>query len=130
MPAELDRTVAAERSVKAEVDELRAELGTKESSLSYQLRVLQRGVRDFAPLGLRFDRIPGDRLRVTFTSVDPLRPAREFSFALHVSEVEVYTVSECVPPIPELPALVEELNRSNDFSSFVQAMRAAFKARV
>jgi hypothetical protein len=41
-----------------------------------------------------------------------------------------FPVPDCQPEIAGLPALVQQLNDSNDFSAFVQTMRRNFKAMV
>ena len=38
-----------------------------------------------------------------------------------------HAVTRCLPSIAHLPELVTRLNRNNDFSEFVKAIRAAFK---
>lgn len=80
-------------------------------------------------LGLEFDKIHDDKLRLSFTQVDPLDPGRKFAFSLNVTPSDAYEVEDCVPPLPpgQLEGLVSELNRHNDFSRFVQLMRRAFK---
>lgn len=42
----------------------------------------------------------------------------------------IRAVSRCDPPVPGLPALVEQLNTSNQFSDFIKALRAEWQAMV
>ena len=52
--------------------------------------------------------------------------------SLSLTEVSLClaAVRSCQPPLAGLPALVEGLNANDDFSAFVWAVRAAFKAEV
>jgi len=80
-------------------------------------------------LGLDFERIQDDKLRVVFSLLDPARPDAKFAFTLWVTPAETYAVDEVAPalPAPQLGALLQELNAGNNFSAFVQKMRRAFK---
>ena len=82
----------------------------------------------YKKLGLDFERVENDQLRLCFTQVDAARPQREFSLQVRVDANDVYHVTRVEPGVAALPALVEELNATNDFSRFVRSMRAAFKA--
>jgi Chromosome segregation protein Spc25 len=119
-----------EKAARASLDEHRGAVARWERSTQYQMTELERGEAFYQRLGLKFLRADDDRVRLIFSAIDPADPAREFSFAVHVSPDEVYTVSDCAPPVPNLAALVDTLNRTNDFSAFVQRMRAAFKASI
>ncbi len=130
LPEEIRTAEGDERSARTSLDEHRALLARWERSTQYQVTELERGETFYARLGLKFRRAPDDRVQLVFSAIDPDDPAREFSFSVHVGPDEVYTVSDCEPALPELPGLVDALNRSNDFSAFVQRMRAAFKALV
>ena len=80
-------------------------------------------------LGLDFERIQDDKLRLVFTLLDPARPDAKCAFTLWVTPTEAYAVDDVEPalPAPQLAALLQELNAGNDFSGFVQKMRRAFK---
>eukprot|EP00897_Mesotaenium_endlicherianum_P008153 jgi/Mesen1/7366/ME000381S06596 len=82
-------------------------------------------------LGLQFEHSAKDRLRLVFVNIDPLDPAREFSFVLHVTtNSSEYSVIECTPQISDMQALVAEVNSTNDFSGFVRSVRRKFRSLV
>lgn len=109
-----------------------AEHDRRESEARFQLQELTRGVAFYRRLGLEFDKIHDDKLRMVFTQVDPADPARRFAFTVWVTPAETYALDDVAPALPPgvAPALLAELNAGNDFSAFVQRMRRAFKALV
>jgi hypothetical protein len=93
----------------------------------FQLQELTKGVAFYKRLGLEFEKIHDERLRLVFTLIDPLDPSRPFAFNVRVSEADdAYSVDGVDPPVPGVPELVAQLNRDNDFSRFVQLMRRRF----
>jgi hypothetical protein len=98
----------------------------------YQLQELTRGVAFYRRLGLEFDKIHDDRLRMVFTLLDRTAPDRRFTFNVRISAGDAYEVDGVDPPLPpaEVGAMVAALNASNDFSAFVRGMRARFAALV
>ena len=107
----------------------RAEYDRREGEARYQLSELTKGVSYYRRLGLDFEKIHDDKLRLVFTQIDARDPSRRFAFSLRVTAADAYEVQECVPLLApgELERLLAELNAGNDFSRFVQKMRAAFK---
>ena len=83
-------------------------------------------------LGLDFERIQDEKLRLVFTQLAPADPAAKFAFTLWITPTETYAVDDVSPALPGevVGALLQELNAGNDFSGFVQRMRRAFKALV
>lgn len=79
-------------------------------------------------LGLRFERVADDHLRVVFDKVDPNNPNKEFWFAVAVDAQNVYQIAEnkCKPYVEALPTMLSELNKTNNFGSFVRQMRHEF----
>jgi len=79
-------------------------------------------------LGFRFERVADDHLRVVFDKVDPNNPNKEFWFAVAVDAQNVYQIAEnkCKPYVESLPAMLNELNKTNNFGSFVRQMRHEF----
>ena len=103
-------------------------LADGEQRRRWRVDELTKGAALYKKLGLDFERVENDQLRLCFTQVDAARPQREFSLQVRVDANDVYHVTRVEPGVAALPALVEELNATNDFSRFVRSMRAAFKA--
>ena len=78
-------------------------------------------------LGLNFEQVGGERLRLTFTNVDAANPMRAFAFQVFVDGGDTYHVESCEPPVAGMDELVDALNKDNDFSLFVRQMRKRFK---
>ena len=104
-----------------------AEKGRRETDARHQLNELARGITFYRRLGLDFEKISDERLRLVFTAIDASDPERPFSFSMRVTDTDAYEVDDCEPRVAELPALLRALNENNDFSRFVQGMRRAFK---
>lgn len=105
-----------------------AEFEARESEVRYQLNELTKGVAFYKRLGLEFEKIHDDKLRLVFTLIDAAHPTRPFSFNVRVSEGDAYEVDSVEPPVAGVADLVRSLNATNNFSGFVQAMRAKFVA--
>ena len=103
-------------------------LADGERRRQWRVDELAKGAALYKKLGLDFERVENDQLRLCFTQIDSRAPAREFSLQVRVDANDVYHVTRVEPSVGEaLPRLVEELNASNDFSRFVRSMRAQFK---
>jgi len=77
---------------------------------------------------LHFERVGDDHLRVVFNNIDAENPKKEFWFAVHIDQENVYQIGDgsCKPYVVMLPEMLSELNDKNDFGSFVRQMRAEF----
>lgn len=87
-----------------------------------------RSIAFYRRLGLRFDCLEGEQLLLTFTQIERANIEREFAIAVVVDDGDVYRVTKCTPAVAGLDALLTELNTTNNFSQFVQAMRRSFVA--
>ena len=67
---------------------------------------------------------------MVFTMIDSQHPEREFKLAVAVLPDDRYAVRSCDPPLPNIQALVDELNATNSFANFVRAAREGFQAMV
>ena len=79
-------------------------------------------------LGLDFQRLGANRLKLNFTQVDPDNHGRVFSFSIHVDEADRYNIIDCTPQVAGTAQLLAALNSSNDFSEFVRGMRCKFRS--
>lgn len=98
--------------------------------MRYQLQELTKGIEFYKRLGLSFEKITEDNLRIVLTQIDHANPGRRFTFTVRMSADERYDVVECDPPVAALQQMLAQLNADNDFSKFVQLMRREFKALV
>lgn len=106
------------------------ELTRRQAELDYAIKEMSKGIAYYARLGLTFEAMADENVRLVFTHIDPAQPAQPYTFTLHVSESEEYVLRECSPSLPSMPTLLAELNATNNFSAFVQRVRAAFVASV
>lgn len=112
---------------------------TTQRTLQSAFEDLDSKLRLFALLGLTFERVPrgmsglgeetDELLRLIFRQVDPADPDKAFTFAIHISDTDVYRVAECFPRV-RFDDLLAAVNATNDFSRFVQGMRLRFRALV
>lgn len=117
---------------------MRAQLATLERAIAEQEVASERRAAELAKgtsmykrwLGLTFERVGDDRLRLDLTHVDPSLPERSFSFEVFVDANNLYHVSNCSPPLPGLPLLVSRLNETNNFAEFVRTVRRKFQESV
>jgi hypothetical protein len=123
VPVELDAARAAEAAAKAQLERQREEYDRRETDVRYQLNELTKGIAFYRRLGLDFEKINDDRLRLVFSLIDPADPDRKFCFNVRVTDAEAYEVDSVEPPVAGLEAAVRALNEGNDFSAFVQVRR-------
>jgi hypothetical protein len=115
-----------------------AQLSTLEQAIAEQEAAGERRGQELAKgtamyrrwLGLAFERVGEDRLRLELTHVDPSSPERPFSFEVFVDRTNVYHVSKCEPALPGLAQLVGRLNETNNFAEFVRTVRRKFQESV
>jgi len=106
-----------------------------EGEVRHQLSEFAKGLDAYKRLGLAFENVVGgsgasdNNIRVVMTLINPRDPAQRYCFEVHVSPSDdTYAVTSCQPPIAALPALVAQLNATNQFSHFIQYMRREFVA--
>ncbi|ORY03435.1 hypothetical protein K493DRAFT_311702 [Basidiobolus meristosporus CBS 931.73] len=66
-----------------------------------------------------------DKITFIFTEIREDKPHREHAFTVDVSQ-EQYQVTECFPRLKELDQIVEWVNTTGDFYTFLKKMRASF----
>lgn len=79
-------------------------------------------------LGLKIDVAEANKLRFTYTNIGP-DSQRPHSITMDVS-TSTYAITDCHPELPQTDALLLELNRTRDFSSFLKQVRREFKGVV
>ena len=127
LPTEISSISEEVRSVKENFDVQSSMTNEKQNSLRCKRSELDKGLHSFRQhLGMSFSTAGDDRVRVVFTHIDAANPEREFRFDVSVAE-ESYSVENCVPHLPGLPALIADLTATNNFSNFVRSMRRSFK---
>lgn len=129
LPAQLREIREREDEIRREVLKIEAEVEKHISENDRTNNDLTQGVIAFKTrLGMDFERIGQDQLKINLTQIDPSDPKRVFAFAVHIDPSDKYHVILCDPPLNNTDDLVHELNTSNDFSLFVRRMRRSFKA--
>lgn len=128
LPADVEAAAARQAAAQLQLQQTRADFERREAEVTLELQELSRGLDCYRRLGLAFEKLADDRLRLVFTLVDAARPQRRFCFTVKMTEADAYAVDECDPPVAALEGMVRLLNETNDFSRFVQGMRREFKA--
>ena len=127
LPKRLHEIREREDQIRAEVQRLEAEVETSVDKNEQDNSDLTQGVIAFKNrLGLDFQRIGQDQLKLNMTNIDRNDPDRIFSFAVQIDPNDHYHVILCEPQLPNVDELVGALNANNDFSKFVRSMRQAF----
>ncbi|XP_046333423.1 kinetochore protein Spc25-like [Haliotis rufescens] len=117
-------------SVGEDISREKQLLSAQEKAISEKLTELERAAAMFQDrLGLKFKKTSGGRLQVVFTCVDDKDPDARFYFYVQINQGK-YIVSGCEPLVDNFEALVKKLNSTNNFRSFVIAVRKAFKATI
>ncbi|GAB5030417.1 kinetochore protein animal type [Nannochloropsis oceanica] len=132
LPQELATAREREEELRQVLAGKRAALGSLTSRQGEYINDLTRGVVMYKHLGLDFERADDNKLRLIFTQLDSSNPGREFFFSVHIDENDQYRVEECVPALDVgmVEGLVGEVNKANDFATFVKKMRRAFKVTI
>uniref|UniRef100_A0A7S1G7N0 Kinetochore protein SPC25 n=1 Tax=Bicosoecida sp. CB-2014 TaxID=1486930 RepID=A0A7S1G7N0_9STRA len=130
LPTEIEALHTATEAAEAERELVEKSVASKRAEATYAVDELTKGVAFYKRLGLDFDGLGEDVLRLTFTQIDPAAPDREFTFTVNVTDDNVYVVRDVSPPVAGVEEMCEELNETNDFSFFVRRMRREFCALV
>jgi hypothetical protein len=129
MPQELAATRQSLALQQQEIEKEKRLFDEVNKEKEYKTNELSLG-RDFLPQvpALDFQRVEDNRLRFVFTNIDPANHDRQFIFSVFVNSSNKYELVECEPRLPNLDAVLADLNADNNFSRFVQRMRAQFRA--
>jgi len=127
LPSDVEAGKAREEAAQLQLSQTRAEYERREAESRYELQELTRGLECYQRLGLSFEKLSDDRLRLVFTLIDQTDPNKRFFFTVRMNDSDAYTVDECSPPIDTMADMVRLLNENNDFSRFVQLVRQEFK---
>lgn len=130
------REVAALERSRAElqptIDRIRREAALRKSRGTAEGENLNAAMRRFARFGLDFEGTPDGALKLTFKLLDRHEPDRAFCASIVVNDRDCYELRHTYPtlPKPTITALINEVNRTNDFSFFVRRLRHEFQAIV
>ncbi len=116
----------------AKAKELRERKEKVAASKRFTVDDLTLAVLKYQHLGLKFVR-HGANVRCEFTGIDSEDEGQVFSFVLNVNdEYNIYEVEDCQPKLkPDVVlSLVNELNESDEISTFIVEMRKAFKDSI
>ncbi|KAF8330353.1 uncharacterized protein EI90DRAFT_3060439 [Cantharellus anzutake] len=110
---------ANERLRQKHEAELKA-IQSRKAKIEPELRIVE------SLLSCSIDNVQRDTVLLRFTNVDEANLAREFSLVLDLSQ-QKFKVPTSTPLLPSISELVEMLNGSRDFPSFVKKVRLAFR---
>ncbi|KZO99687.1 hypothetical protein CALVIDRAFT_595790 [Calocera viscosa TUFC12733] len=124
-------------SLDAEANDLRTRITRLRKDKSRDLAVLEDRARSMSPelslyevaLGFSVTGVKEDVLLFKFTHIDEHAPNRVFSFVLDLSKQD-YAVTMSEPPLGAMPRLVDTLNDTREFWTFIKHVRAAFLAEL
>ncbi|EJD06748.1 uncharacterized protein FOMMEDRAFT_165457 [Fomitiporia mediterranea MF3/22] len=135
--AELKRQFASVKekctSVDAEIDQYTDELNNLRKDKQKDMTVLDTHACRVSPelrdcverLQFMLEGVGQDKLLIRFLNIDPNEPQREFSIVVDASN-RVYQVPLTTPPIPTIPLLVDQLNKTRDVFAFIKSVRSHF----
>lgn len=116
--------------LRARAEKLRIEKSQDVAKLERQVALNEPEARALEEvLKWSVEGVERDILKIKFTHLDEMNPAREFSFVIDLSERR-YKVSTSSPLLPQMSALVEWLNETREFYWFVKKVRKAFQQYV
>ncbi|KAJ1675066.1 kinetochore-associated Ndc80 complex subunit spc25, partial [Spiromyces aspiralis] len=141
MQVSVEQLEVEQEQINLEVAELEEELSQLECELEERKRGLERmrGVvesqqKEDRPELEFFERVLGLEIRggdrdnelvFVFTKVSTIYPDKPYLIAVDLSK-RTYKVSRCEPAISKLDQLVDWLNETRDFYSFLKKLRAEF----
>ena len=76
LPADVEAAAARQEAAQQQLQQTRAEFERREGEVRLELQELSRGLECFRRLGLAFEKLADDRLRLVFTLIDAARPQR------------------------------------------------------
>ncbi|THH10896.1 hypothetical protein EW145_g1029 [Phellinidium pouzarii] len=120
-------------SVDIEIDQYTDEINTFRRDKHKYMTVLDTHASRVSPelqdcearLQFVLEGVGQDKLLFRFMHIDPIEPQREFSIVVDASS-RLYKVPLSTPPIPTIPLLVDQLNKTRDLFLFVKNVRAQF----
>ncbi|KAK9823360.1 hypothetical protein WJX72_002198 [[Myrmecia] bisecta] len=147
LQAELAVVQAEQAALPKQISKLQEALAHETNKLSHReaaiadetlvkekkLEALRQAVQVYrCRLGLEFKHTNDsqEELQLVFTQIDRQHTEREFMFAVRVMDENQYEVTKCNPEVDALPALLQRLNESKNFSKFVRGMRRHFQQLV
>ncbi|KAL5526654.1 SPC25 [Sanghuangporus sanghuang] len=124
-------------SVDAEIEQYTDEVNNLRKDKQKDVSVLDTCASRLSPelkdmeerLQFDLEGVGQDKLLLRFLRIDPVGPQREFSIVIDASD-RLYHVPLTTPPIPTLPLLVDQLNKTRDLFAFIKSLRARFVEMV
>ena len=131
--AQKSATREDEKVAFTQAEQVRKSKERIEKAKQVTVEELTIGLVKYREIGLDFVKGEGSALNFNFTKIDHRDEERMFSFTLLISEEDdLYRVEDCCPVLGEevVMRLVDELNRTEDYPSFMRGIRRAFKDSV
>ncbi|EJT98977.1 hypothetical protein DACRYDRAFT_101583 [Dacryopinax primogenitus] len=120
-------------ALDGEANDLRMRINRLRKDKSRDISLLQDRAQSMSPqlalyegaLGFSVTGVKDDILLFKFMHLEESAPTRLFSFVLDLSQQD-YIVTMSEPPLGAMPRLVDELNNTRQFWTFIKGVRAAF----
>eukprot|EP01122_Echinamoeba_exundans_P011306 TRINITY_DN4450_c0_g1_i1.p1 TRINITY_DN4450_c0_g1~~TRINITY_DN4450_c0_g1_i1.p1 ORF type:complete len:231 (-),score=52.04 TRINITY_DN4450_c0_g1_i1:100-792(-) len=127
LPEKVEQLQRETKREEQNLETKKAELQRSEHNKKLRLKEYSSGIAYYQQfLGLTYERVGEQGLRLVFTKVDSKNPSKEFYFSLSLNESNSYEMGECQPEVQCIDIL-EQLNSSNNLSVFVVGMRKLFQ---
>jgi len=126
---QLEEISKVEQVERHKADQVRKSKERVEEAKKTSVDDLTYAVLKYKMLGIDFVKGVGSALRCNFTHLDPVDPNRIFTFLLNVNDDDLYEINECNPELNAgtILTLLDELNTTESFQSFICGIRRAFK---
>jgi hypothetical protein len=128
LPTQIERMKATQRINDSKNQSLKQEVDSLTTSKLREIDAVTRGVFFFqSRLGVDFS-VEGGKLKISFKKIKQDEEEKEYACWIFVDENKEYQLHSCIPSLPSIDSLINELNTSNHFASFIQAVRREFVA--
>lgn len=105
---------------------LEKDVATLTSIHTREVDAVTRGVATFRDrLGVAFSVLDG-KLQIAYTFISRAEPSKPYTIAIFVDENREYQLHACAPHVDGMQALIDELNRTNNFARFIGQARKQF----
>nr|XP_033808323.1 kinetochore protein Spc25 isoform X2 [Geotrypetes seraphini] len=114
------------QSIKDEADRKRASILANKRAIKDRLKELEKSAEVFKErLGLEIRKLHGEKVQFVFRYINPKAPQQPYTFILCINEGQ-YEVLSCDPALECISELLQNVQKTNNFSAFLANFRKAF----